>query len=69
MMILDRSQQLRSRFGPDFEKKIVDEFANVIEKLATGSVNFIEVQETILKRIIETLKALKNDDKTKTMRS
>ena len=63
MMILDRSQQLRSRFGTDFEKKLVDEFTKVIDKLAAGSVHFIEIQEIILKRIIEGLQKLKNADK------
>ena len=64
MMILDRSQELRSRFGADLEKKLVHEFTNIIDKLAAGSVSFIEVQQIILKRIIEMLTKLKNEDKT-----
>jgi hypothetical protein len=36
MMILDRSEHLRSRFGADFEKKLVDEFTKVIDKMAAA---------------------------------
>jgi hypothetical protein len=68
MMILDPLHTLRNRFGADFEQNIVDELTKIIDKFAAGSVNLIEVQQIILNRVIETVKKLKNEGRSKPSR-
>jgi hypothetical protein len=63
LMILDSSHALRKRFGSDLEQRLTEEVAAIIEKLGAGSVSLIEVQEIVLKRIIDMLTKLKNEPK------
>jgi len=69
MMILDPQRKLRNLFDADLEKKLVDEFIEIFEKLPSGLVNFIEVQEIILNRTVDILKKLKNGKNTKSYTS
>jgi len=69
MMILDPQRKLRNLFDADLEKKLVDEFIEIFEKLPSGLVNLIEVQEIILNRTVDILKKLKNGKNTKSYTS
>jgi len=69
MMILDPQRKLRNLFDADLEKKLVDEFIEIFEKLPSGLVNFIEVQEIILNRTVDILKKIKNGKNTKSYTS
>lgn len=69
MMILDPQRKLRNLFDADLEKKLVDEFIEIFEKLPSGLVNLIEVQEIILNRTVGILKKLKNGKNTKSYTS
>jgi hypothetical protein len=66
MMILDPSRTWRSPFDADFEKRVEDTYKEAFPKLVSGSIDFIEAQEMILKRMSDALITLKNGNKAKT---
>ena len=63
MMILDRSQELRSLLGENLEKELQAEIPKIFGKLAAGSVSLIDAQEALLKAISDVLLQLKNGSK------
>ena len=65
MMILDPSRTWRSSLDADFEKRVEHTYKEAFPKFVSGSIQFIEAQETILQRISDALIALKNGNKTK----
>jgi hypothetical protein len=65
MMILDRSQELRSLLGENLERELQAELPKIFSKLAAGSVSLIEAQEALLKAVSEILLQLKNGNKPK----
>jgi hypothetical protein len=60
LMVLDPARKLRSRFNENLEQDLAAEFTKVLEKLAAGLINMVEVQEMILSRLIDVLKESKN---------
>ena len=65
MMIFDPSRTWRSPFDADFEKRVEDSYKEAFPKMVSGSIEFIEAQEMILKRMSDALITLKNGNKTK----
>ena len=65
MMILDPSRKWRSPFDADLEKRIEDTYKETFPKFVSGSIQFIEAQEAILKRTSDALNTLKDGNKTK----
>jgi hypothetical protein len=65
MMILDPSRTWRSPFDANFERRVEDTYKETFPKFVSGSIDFIEAQEMILKRMSDTLMTLKNGNKTK----
>jgi hypothetical protein len=65
MMIFDPSRTWRSPFDANFEKRVEDTYKEAFPKMVSGSIDFIEAQEMILKRISDALVTLKNGNKTK----
>jgi hypothetical protein len=65
MMILDRSRTLRDRIGIDFEKKAAEVYNEVVPKVISGSIDFIDAQEKILEQVMGVLTELKNNKKPK----
>jgi hypothetical protein len=65
MMIFDPSRKWRSPFDADFEKRVEDTYKETFPKFVSGSIQFIEAQEAILKRMSDALNTLKDGNKTK----
>jgi hypothetical protein len=65
MMILDPSRKWRSPFDADLEKRVEDTYKEIFPKLVSGSIQFIEAQEAILKRMSDALNTLKDGNKIK----
>ncbi|HEY6860861.1 MAG TPA: hypothetical protein VI358_13860 [Pseudolabrys sp.] len=65
MMIFDPSRKWRSPFDADLEKRIEDTYKETFPKFVSGSIQFIEAQEAILKRMSDALNTLKDGNKTK----
>lgn len=65
MMILDPSRRWRSPFDADLEKRVEDTYKETFPKLVSGSIQFIEAQEAILKRMSDALNTLKDGNRTK----
>ncbi len=63
MMILDPSGKWRSLLDRDLEKKLEETYAKTFPKLASGSIFFIEAQETLLATISDLLDKLRKDNK------
>jgi len=63
MMILDPSGKWRSLLDRDLEKKIEETYTKTFPKLASGSILFIEAQETLLASISDLLDKLRKDNK------
>ena len=62
MMILDRSGAWRSLIDPDFEKRVENASKEVFPKVASASLQLIEVQETILTGAFEALNKLRKSN-------
>jgi hypothetical protein len=62
-MILDPSGKWRSLLDRDLEKKIEEIYAKTFPKLVSGSILFIEAQETLLASICDLLDKLRKDNK------
>ena len=65
MMIVDPSRTWRSPFDADFEKRVEETYNEVFPKLLSGSLQFVEAQDTILQRLTDALMTLKNGQKAK----
>lgn len=65
MMILDPSRTWRSPFDANFEKRVEDTYKEAFPKMVSGSIDLIEAQEMILKRMSDALVTLKDGNKTK----
>ncbi|HEX3341887.1 MAG TPA: hypothetical protein VHT68_22240 [Pseudolabrys sp.] len=65
MMILDPSRTLRGPFDADLEKRVEEMHKETFPKLVSGSLQFIEVQDILLKRMSDALNKLKDGHKTK----
>jgi hypothetical protein len=65
MMILDPSRTWRRPFDADLEKRVEEAYKETFPKLVSGSIQFIEVQEALLKRMSDALSTLKDGNKTK----
>ncbi|MGA8823078.1 MAG: hypothetical protein WB613_09680 [Pseudolabrys sp.] len=65
MMILDPSRKWRSPFDAELEKRVEDTYKETFPKLVSGSIQFIEAQEAILKRLSDALNTVKDGNKTK----
>jgi hypothetical protein len=65
MMILDPSRTWRSPFDANFEKRVEDTYKEAFPKMVSGSIDFIEAQEMILRRMSDAFVTLKNGNKTK----
>ena len=65
MMILDPKHKWRGPFGAALEKKVEELFNETVPKLVSGSIQLIEAQEIIVKRMNEALITLKNGHKPK----
>ncbi|MGA8935620.1 MAG: hypothetical protein WB522_15265 [Pseudolabrys sp.] len=65
MMILDPSRKWRGPFDAELEKRVEDTYKETFPKLVSGSIQFIEAQEAILKRLSEALNTVKDGNKTK----
>jgi len=65
MMILDPSRKWRSPFDADLEKRVEDTYKETFPKLVSGSIQFIEAQEAILKRLSDALNTVKDGHKDK----
>jgi hypothetical protein len=64
MMILDPSGKRRSLLDRDLEKKIEETYAKAFPKLASGSIFFIDAQETLLASISDLLDKLRKGTKS-----
>jgi len=60
LMVLDPARKLRGRLNENLEEDLAAEFTQVLEKLAAGLINVVEIQEMILSRLIDVLKESKN---------
>jgi len=65
MMILDPSGKWRSLLDRDLEKKIEETYTNTFPKLVSGSLQFIEAQETLLASLSDLMDKLRKDNKPK----
>jgi hypothetical protein len=65
MMILDRSGARRNALDQDFEKRVKDAYKEILPKLTSASVQFIEAQEAILTTMFDALNTLRKGDKAK----
>lgn len=60
MMILDPAHKLRGRLYDNLERDLTAELTQILEKCAASLVSFVEIQEMILSRLIDTLQETKN---------
>jgi len=60
MMILDPARKLRGRLYNNFEKDLTVELSQILEKYVAGLISFVEIQEVILSRLIDTLQEAKH---------
>ena len=65
MMVMDPSRTWRGPFDADLEKKVEETYKETVPKLVSGSIQFIEVQDILLKRMSDALNTLKDGNKTK----
>jgi len=65
MMILDRSGARRNALDQDFEKRVKDAYKEILPKLTSASVQFIEAQEATLTTMFDALNTLRKGDKAK----
>jgi len=66
MMLLDPSRKLRGRLGENLEQDLAAELSKILDRLATGLINVVEVQEIILSRLIDVLKEARNEKRGNT---
>src|ERR1700741_3902597 len=66
MMILDGSRALRNSLDSDFEKKVEDAYKEILPKMSSASVQWIEAQEAMLSTVFDALNALRKVDKATT---
>ena len=52
-MILDPHGKWRNSAGPDLEKKFEDTYNDTVAKIASGSISFIEAQQSLVKCLSE----------------
>lgn len=65
MMVMDPSRTWRGPFDADLEKRVEETYKETFPKLVSGSLQFIEVQDILLKRMSDALNKLKDGNKTK----
>src|SRR6478752_8494021 len=65
MMVMDPSRTWRGPFDADLEKRVEETYKETFPKLVSGSIQFIEVQDILLKRMSDALNTLKDGNKTK----
>src|SRR6185437_15118796 len=65
MMVMDPSRTWRGPFDADLEKKVEETYKETVPKLVSGSIQFIEVQDILLKRMSDALNTLKDGNKAK----
>src|SRR5215813_11705178 len=58
MMLLDPSRKLRGRLGENLEQDLAAELSKILDRLATGLINVVEVQ-VILSRVADILNEVK----------
>ena len=66
MMALDPAGKLRARFDDKLESELKNELTQILDKLATGLVSFVQMQEEILPRLINILNEIKNGKRANT---
>jgi len=62
---MDPSRTWRGSFDADLEKRVEETYKETFPKLVSGSIQFIEVQDILLKRMSDALNTLKDGNKTK----
>ena len=65
MMVMDPLRMWRGPFDADLEKKVEETYKETVPKLVSGSIQFIEVQDILLKRMSDALNTLKDGNKAK----